>query len=221
MKTPGVFGSIFGLMCGVFLFSAGQVFAGQYSPYEGKKPSPNISVDKRVGLPQAATKGGEVTYTYVDNLTASDRRFSPQEYVFFEVKVKNTSKTRLDNVVMRDFAPEFVDLYENPGSFDGKDVVINVGTLQADEEKTYILKARIKMQSALPSDKGILCTINKVRASNDKVADEDTSQFCIEKNVTAVNPPVAIPRSGPEHGLLIMCSALASIFAGLKLRKSS
>ena len=208
------------LIFALYLVAAGQVFADQYGPYEGKKPSPDISVDKKVGLPQTTTKGGEVTYGFVDNLTSGDRRFSPQEYLFFEVKVKNTSDATLENVVVRDFALDYVDLYENPGNFDSRDIVLKVGTLKAGEEKTYILKGRVKAQSDLPVDKGILCTVNKVRASNDKVADEDTAQFCIERNVTAVNPPVTIPKAGPEHGLLIMISAASSALAGLRLRKA-
>ncbi len=211
---------VLGLTTVLFLLASGQVSAGQYGPYEGKKPSPDITVDKKVGLPQSATKGGQPTYIYVDNLTASDRRFSPQEYVFFEVKVSNTSKVRLDNVVIRDFAPQYVELYENPGTFDAKDIVINVGTLQSGEEKVFILKGRIKAQGLLPADKGVICTVNKVRASNDKVADEDTAQFCIERNVPSVNPPTSIPKAGAEHGILIMISAASSALAGFKLRKA-
>ncbi len=217
MKNIG----IFALTLVIFLMAAGQVSAGQYGPYEGKKPSPDISVDKKVGLPHTATKGGQTEYTYIDNLTSADRRFAPLEYVFFEIKVKNTSKVRLDNVVLRDFAPAYVELFENPGKFEGKDAVLNVGTLQPGEEKVYIFKGRIMAQNQLPADKGVICTVNKVRASNDRVADEDTAQFCIEKTVTGVNPPKDIPKTGPEHGILIMFTALSSAYAGLKLRKSS
>jgi len=211
---------VFGLTVLVFLMAAGHVSAGQYGPYEGKKPTPGISVDKRVGLPHNTTKGGQVEYTFVDNLTSGDRKFAPQEYVFFEIRVRNTSKVQLNDVVLRDYAPAYVELFENPGSFDGKDIVLNVGTLNAGEEKVFMFKGRIVAYNQLPSDKGIICTVNKVRASNDKVADEDSSQFCIEKTVTSVNPPTNIPHTGPEHGILIMLSAAGSALAGLKLRKS-
>jgi uncharacterized repeat protein (TIGR01451 family) len=137
----------------IFLMAAGQVSAGQYGPYEGKKPAPGISVDKKVGLPHTATKGGQTEYTYVDNLTSADRRFGPQEYVFFEIKVRNTSKVRLDDVVVRDYVPAYVELFENPGTFDGKDVVLKVGTLQPGEEKVYIFKARIMAQTQSQSQR--------------------------------------------------------------------
>ncbi|KXK09545.1 MAG: hypothetical protein UZ22_OP11002001047 [Microgenomates bacterium OLB23] len=211
--------SLFALILVIFLACTGQAYAGQYGPYEGKKPALGISIDKKVGLPHTATKGGQVEYTYVDNLTSGDRRFAPQEYVFFEIKVKNTSKVQLNNVVIRDYAPHYVELFENPGSFEGKDIVLNVGTLQPGEEKVYVFKARIMPQNQLPADKGVVCTYNKVRASNDRVADEDTAQFCIEKSVTSVNPPTDIPKTGPEHGVLIMISAAGSALAGLKLRR--
>ncbi len=216
MKNLG----ILGLTVMIFLIAAGQAHAGQYGPYDGKKPSLAITVDKKVGLPQNTTKGGQTEYAYVDNLTSADRRFVPQEHVFFQIKVKNTSKVHLDNVVLRDYAPAYVELFENPGSFDGKDTVLHVGTLQPGEEKEYIFKGRIVAYNQLPADKGVVCTTNKVRASNDKVADEDTAQFCIEKTVTSVNPPTDIPKTGPEHGILIMVSALGSAITGLKLRRS-
>ena len=212
----------------VFLLCVASVSTDAYGSYEGEQPSLDILIDKEVGVPQT-TKGGKLEYIYVDNLTTRDHRFSPFDTVFFRIKVKNTSDQNLQDVVITDFPPEFVELFENPGTKDGSNLVIKVGDLKADEEKEYIVKARIFEQAKLPADKGLFCVVNRVRVeAKNNVSDEDTAQLCVEKEVGAGTPtspgvkggaPKKVPAAGAEHGVLLMGLSGLLSYVGLKLRK--
>ena len=190
----------------------------QYQP----GPSYSIVIDKFVGVP--TSQGGEIVYNYVDNLGVNDFKFRADNIVFFKLKIKNTSNANLDNVVIKDTAPSYITIFDNPGTFDSNSRVltINEGTLAAYEEKEYILTARVASSSDLPGGSNITCVINRVVASNDKVSDEDTAQLCIEKQVLGeqtVPPVTKIPSAGPENGLAILSLSGLLGYFGLRLRK--
>lgn len=166
-------------------------------------PSYAIAIDKQVGFPTLGSDG-KTTYSYVDNLGSNDFTFQPGGYVFYKVKVKNTSSVTLDNVVIKDFAPQYVDVFTTQ---------INVGTLQPQEEKEYSIQARV--QQNLPNQ-SMTCVTNTAQASNDKVSAQDTAQLCIKQAVPA---PKAIPSAGPEFGLVLTALSTAAGYLGLKLRK--
>lgn len=179
---------------------------GQYGQYGQPVPSQQILVEKLVSTP-VATKGGQVNF--VDNLSPSDARFVPGDTILFKLKVKNTSDTKLTNVIVEDFMPSSIDLIEGSAS-------IKVGDLAAGQEKEFILKARAKDQAKLPVDRGLICEVNRVRATATGVSDEDTAQFCIEKQVTPVKQ---VPQAGPEAGILLLGFNLLSLGTGLALSK--
>lgn len=208
----------------LFLSTSRSVLA---QSYEGPK-SYAIIIDKLVAVPTAA--GSETVYNYVDNLGVNDFKFKADNIVFFKLKVKNTSNVTLDNVIVKDYAPSYVDLFENPGTYDSatRILTINVGSLGVNEEKEYIVRARVTSAGNLPIDNGTVCTMNRAIASNDKVSDEDTAQLCIEKTVlgkttviTSTVPPVTkIPSTGPEAGVLILSISGTLGYVGLKLRRT-
>lgn len=215
------------VIAAIFLSVAKASLADQYGPYQGPSASYSIIVDKLVGVPSTDSNGA-VTYSYVDNLGVNDFKFKADNWLFFKIKVKNTSNTQIDNVVAKDTAPDFVTLFDNPGTFDSntKVLTINVGSLAANEEKEYIVRGRVVSSGSLPADSGIVCVVNRVVASNDKVSDDDSSQLCIEKPVAGVStttvsvPTVTkIPSTGPEAGLAILSLSGAMGWAGMKLRK--
>lgn len=167
-------------------------------------PSYSIAIDKLVAFP--TLEKGTTTYTYVDNLSSNDFTYSPGGYVFYKVKVKNTSSVNIDNVVVKDIAPQYVDVFTSQ---------INVGTLQPQEEKEYIIQARV--QQSVPGS--MTCVTNTAQAtSNQTGMVQDTAQLCIKQNV-----PVAksIPQAGPEFGLVMTALSAAAGYTGLKLRKIS
>jgi len=193
---------------------------GQYGQYGGETPSYSILIDKMVGKP-SQEKGGSQTLTYVDNLSPSDPRFSPNQEVWFKVKVKNTSTQNLTAIQVTDYVPSYLMPIEGPGKWnpDNRTISWNAGNFGVDEEKVYYIKMQVFDQSLLPSDKGLFCVVNKVAAQKDNVAyDDDTSQLCIEKQVVGAKK---IPQAGPEMGVLILGLNVLTAGLGLAIKKLS
>lgn len=190
---------------------------GQYGQYGNCPPSQSILIDKFVGK-VTLNKGGYTDIEYVDNMSASDSRFHAGDMVAFKLKVKNTSNITLTNVTVKDFLPTYVNAIEGPGTFDANTRVVsfNAGDFQPNEEKVYYLKVQVVPTSNMPADKGLFCLVNKAEASNSNTSDEDTAQFCVEKQVTNV---VKVPTAGPEMGVLLLTGELLTLGAGLLLRK--
>ncbi|HRN70901.1 MAG TPA: hypothetical protein PLS49_07020 [Candidatus Woesebacteria bacterium] len=188
---------------------------GQYGQYGGGAPSYTISIDKTVGT-GSTTKGGVVTY--VDNFAISDPRFKPNQKVYFQVKVKNTSNTTVTNVEVTDILPSYVEAAEGPGSYDQNTKIISwkYDQLKAGEEKVEEITAQIYTQNNLPADKGIICMANKATVKVGSAYDEDTAQFCVEKEVVGVTQ---VPTAGPEYGLIVTALSFAGLGAGVYLKK--
>lgn len=201
-----------------YFMSAGTVSAdcvGQYGQYGQPCPSYAIVVDKMVGKPGTSNEPSK--YSYVDNLGVSDARFKPDSAVFFKIKVKNTSSTKLVGLEVRDTVPSYLEPLDGPGSFNSttREIVWNAGDFNVDEEKTFYLKMRVYSQANLPADKGLFCVTNFVKANSSGAYDDDTAQLCIEKQVSAVK----VPSAGPEFGLALLTGQLALLGAGLYIKK--
>jgi len=193
-----------------YLVSNIPVYAGCGGQYESPCYSYSILVDKMVQKPG--------TSDYVDNLSVSDPRYKPSEYVMFKVTIKNTSTTTFGGMTAKDFVPAYLTPIEGPGTFDSASRVItfDAGAFAVDEQKTYYFKMQINSQAGLPSDQGLFCVINKAEASSNTTYDDDSSQLCIEKQVTGT---AKVPSAGPELGLLLLVGNFLGAGIGLKLRK--
>jgi len=194
--------------------------SAQYGQYGGETPSYSILIDKMVGKP-TQTKGGSQTVTYVDNLSPSDPRFSPNQQIWFKVKVKNTSTQNLTAIQVTDYVPSYLMPIEGPGKWnpDNRTISWNAGDFAVDEEKVYYIKMQVFDQSLLPSDKGLFCVVNKVEAKKDNVAyDDDTTQLCIEKQVVGAK---TVPQAGPEYGMILLTLNLLGMGFGIKLKKTN
>jgi len=187
---------------------------GQYTP-----PSQSILIDKWVAKPSAMTKGGLTDYEYVDNLTPSDPRFAPGQYVPFRLKVKNTGNVTIYNVTVKDYIPGYLTPVEGPGNFDSnsRTISFNAGNFAPDEEKWYYLKMQVAGQDQLPADKGLFCVVNRAQAYTDQVSDDDTAQLCIEKQV-AVTKGGVVPQAGPEMGIALFAGEIGLLALGLKIK---
>lgn len=184
-----------------------------YGQYGECPPSVTILMDKMVRKPDVDE--------FVDNLSSSDPRFGAEDEVFFRLKVKNTSNAKLNDVTVKDFVPDFLEAVDmTGGSFDSdsREVTISAGDFDPDEEKIYTLKFKVVNQDSLPSDRSLICEVNKAQASADDVSDEDTSQFCIEKQILGVSE---VPSAGPEMGLALLAGQFAALGAGIFLKKKS
>lgn len=213
-------------------FTTSPVMA-QYGQYGQPAPVETILVDKQVGKPQfkstvpaTTTKGGIViaptpgAVEYVDNLTPSDTRFQPGMNIMFKVRVKNTSSVTINNVMVSDKAPQYMEPIEGPGAYDANTRIIsfNAGTFAPNEEKIYYFKMQWAGQNALPADRGLLCASNYVRAYTNNASDDDTAQACVEKQVVGVK---AAPKAGPEMNILLVAGQLGVLGFGLNLKKKA
>ncbi|OQY68252.1 hypothetical protein B6D29_01010 [Microgenomates bacterium UTCPR1] len=185
---------------------------GQYGQYGSPCQSYSIVVDKMVGKP--GTSNDYNSYEYVDNLSVSDPRFKPDQVVFFKVKIKNTSTTKLSGMEVRDTVPAYLEPLEGPGDYNSatREVVWNAGDFDVDQEKSFYLKMKVSPQASLPSDKGLFCITNFVKASSANAYDDDRSQLCIEKQVVSAKK---VPSAGPEMGLFLFTGELFALGTGL------
>jgi len=185
---------------------------GQYGQYGQPCPSYAIVVDKMVAKPG--------TSDYVDNLSVSDPRFTPSSDVWFKVKIKNTSTTKLVGMEVKDTVPSYLEPIEGPGVFNSttREISWNAGDFDVDQEKTFYLKMRVLAQSNLPADKGLFCVTNFVKADSANAYDDDTAQLCIEKQVAGA---AAVPSAGPEWGLILLAGNILGAGTGIYLKKRS
>jgi len=210
---------LFSLFVFSFLFLVSSVKAdcvGQYGQYGQPCNTYSIIIDKMVGKP--GNSNDATTSEYVDNLSVSDPRFSPGQLVFFKVTVKNTSNTTFGGMTAKDFVPDYLTPIEGPGTFDSATRTISwdAGVFAVDEQKTYYFKMQVNSQANLPADKGLFCVINKAQAWSNTTTDDDSSQFCIEKQVAT---PPKVPASGPELGILLLSGELALMGVGIYLKR--
>lgn len=209
----------------MYIVSTATASQGQYGgPYGGKEENASIMVDKLIAVPQ--DDKGKVKYTYVDNLSSSDYKFRAGSYLWFKIKVKNTSNRFLTNVMVEDTFPQFLEVFPNGYSYDAnsRKLSLNLGSLEAGQTKEVTLKARVLPQPQLPSDKGLFCLINNVKVWSGNVSDSDNAQFCVEKQVMGTTtkggyvPTKEIPSTGAE--LPILLSLAGSLgYVGTRLRR--
>ena len=200
------------LLLGVISYGlSGKTVSAQYT----QPPSYSISINKMVGLP--GTSNDASSYQYYDNLGVTDPRFSPGQYVFFKVIVKNTSTTTLGDMTVKDYVPVYLTPIEGPGTFDSisRTLSWDGGFFDVNQEKTYYLKMQVEQQNSLPSDKGLFCIINRAQATSNTTSGEDSIQLCIEKQVAA---PPKVPSAGPEMGLILVAGEIALFVGGLTLK---
>jgi hypothetical protein len=193
-----------------FLLLTGSVSASCGGQYESPCQSYSMLVDKMVQIPG--------TSNYVDNLSVSDPRYKPSEFVMFKVTIKNTSTTSFGGMTAKDFIPNYLTPIEGPGTFDPgtRTISWDAGSFSVDEQKTYYFKMQINSQANLPADQGLFCLVNKAQAWSNTTTDDDSSQFCVEKQVAA---PPKVPSAGPELGLILFASEMALMGAGLTIKR--
>lgn len=162
------------------------------------------------------------TYLYVENLGANYDKFNAGQEIKFQILVKNTGRTKLKNIEVKDTLPPYIELVKGFGKFDAnaKTITFNIDKLEVNEVRTLELTAKIVDAKNLPLDQGVVCTINHVLVQSNGDTSEDSAQFCIQHAVLGVTTPItATPATGPE--MLPLISLIPGGLAGLMLRKKS
>ncbi len=212
-----VFASLI-LRCGAIQIIYAQYGVVPYGQYAGAAVVQGISVSKMVSVPGS---GGT---QFVDNLSASDAHFKPGDTVTFKIIVQNVSTTKLTNVTIKDFVPDFVEPIDGPGTFDSSTRTFSFsgGDFNSGEQKVFFINTQVVSQNQLPADKSLICVINKVQAFTGNVFGESASQFCIEKQIVGaaaptLQAPQQVPAAGPSLGLLFLGINVITIIIGISL----
>lgn len=193
-----------------------EAYGAECTPiYGGGEVCPKVAIafiDKAVFNP--------FTDRFVDNMTESDMRFSPQDIVTFRLIIKNTGEVTINSVTIKDTFPNFVNFLSGIGKHENGLVTIDVGDLGPGETREFILRGQVVPENQLP-DRNLICPVinhAEMRGEVDaEIVVSDTSQLCIEKKVLGVEAK-ALPAAG-AGSLLLLTSSLTT--AGIFLRKFS
>ncbi len=188
------------------------VFA-QYGAYTGGTQDTGIVIDKQVSV---RAPGASKT-TFVDNLSSTDSRYAPEETVTFTLRIRNTSDKAYGTVVVRDYMPEYLIPVKYQFAAGTRTITIAAGRLDKGQEKTYTIASKVVKNDQLPQDKTVTCIVNKAQVDAAGASDQDTSQFCVERQVQGVSQ---VPAAGAEDAAWTAL-ALAMIGSGLYLRRKS
>lgn len=182
-----------------FLFTfviSNSAFAQQsYCPYGGGPciQQGNLAANKTVQDP--------VTKAFLNNLTITSNRFGPGQIVTFKITITNTGNVQMGTVDIKDLFPQFLTFVSGPGTFNSSTNTLSFQTtnLNPNESRDFIITGKILDQNHLPSDPGVICLTNQVIAASDSSNAQDTSQFCIEKQITqqSVGAAANIPPTSP------------------------
>lgn len=211
----------------IFSFSIGPVSAGgtaygtECTPvYGGGVECPKAGeflVDKKVQNP--------ATDVFVDNLTATDPKYRPEQIITFRVTVNNSGDEKIDQIRLKDVFPtvddkRVIDFMSGPGSYDENTNTLDFAAdgVEPGTSRDFEIKGRIVHVALLP-DKNVICPEpgNVVEARSGDQSDSDESRFCIEKEMEVTQ----VPQAGPEAWLLTASTLGASLATGLTLRKLS
>lgn len=208
-------------------FAAGSEHAtdcsSSYGSYNSCIPVTSIVLNKTVQDPQSKA--------FVENLTASDAKYTPDSIVPFKITVKNTGTVTLANVTITDTLPQYLDFSSAPGTYDAsaKTITIKLDKLNPGEEKVLDVQGKIASTSAFPAGVDITCLSNAASVKANGQGSNDTAQFCVQKPVGPTTkgglpiyptqPVTTTPSTGPEA--LPMLALIPSALGGLILRKKA
>lgn len=193
-----------------------------YGSYNSCIPVTSLIINKTVQDPK--------TKNFVENLSNTDTRYSPENTVPFKVTVKNTGTVTLSNVVVTDTLPNYLNFVSAPGTYDSKSktITIKIDKLNPGEEKTVDINGKLAASSDLPSDPMITCLVNTVSVKANGQGNNDTAQFCVEKPSVSTKgglpvypsqPVKSTPATGSEA--LTLLALIPGALTGLALRKRS
>ncbi|KKS86064.1 MAG: hypothetical protein UV59_C0003G0059 [Candidatus Gottesmanbacteria bacterium GW2011_GWA1_43_11] len=175
-------------------------FAQQYGGQYGSTTTPSdLTVNKMVRSPLPP-------YPFVENLGDNDITHSPDSQVVFSITVYNSGNQRFEEIKVDDYLIEFpqriisaeVD-QEFEGSFSNNRLTFKIKNLDAGQNRTVEVRAKIAPANVFPTDRSLFCdNTNKVEVRSEDRYDDDTAKFCIRTNVLGVT---TLPEAGLEDYL--------------------
>ena len=152
----------------------------------------NFTIDKRIQNPQ--------NQQFVDNLGVNDLKFLPGSTINFAVTVNNTSDRTIENITIQDVFPKYLEFVSGQGKYDKatRTLSFSVAGLTANEEKTYIIKAKVVGAESFPDNQQAVCMANLARAEAGNANGADNSQFCVQVVTEEEQTPSPTPANGKQ-----------------------
>ncbi len=194
-----------------FLFVAN---TSSYASYGGSTPGRAL-IDKTVYNPQ--------TNLFVDNLSINNQHFLSGQEVIFRIEVSNTLNEDLTNLTVIDRLPSNLSyISSSAGTFDTSSNTVNfkISTLNLGDSKMFEIKTKVKSSDKMQYE--VTCPTNSVELKGeskggDKILDQDTSSFCITKQVLGVVQE--LPKTGPTTNIIFGASILSLLISAYLYRK--
>lgn len=183
------------------------------------KDEVKFSINKLVKRPNA---------DFVENLNTNDPKYTPSQNVDFKIVITNTGNTTINNVVIEDTLPQYIDFVSGAGNYDSssRKLTFTIQSLEAGKSVEYIIVAKVASSDALPQDQATLCVTNQVKATVSKTSvAQDSAQLCIERptskkptpQVFETTPVKKIPETGAES--LVIAGLIPAGVTGFALRR--
>lgn len=179
-------------------------------------PPTSLTINKQVAKPLVSDKGGAATPVFVENLTAGDPTFGPDQLVLFRLTIKNGSNQNFAAVSVVDVLPAYLTFVSGPGSYDSakRTLTFTLDNLVSGESRNVEILANTLAKESFPQDKSVFCVVNQANVSAGSFGDRDTSQLCLQLGV----PPTTLPVAGFDD-LVILLPFVGTGLGGLLLMK--
>lgn len=194
---------------GIMLFALYGSFSNEVVAqyYSQGSSSYSVSIDKKIRPIDVKE--------FKDNLYISEKIFSENEQIEFQVVVENTGNGELKNLQVKDTLPKSLSLLYFPGLLDSSDV--NVGwtipTLGGGETRTYVIRGKIDNSPVSNYANQTVKQTNRVCVSNAKVSDCDNASYYIAKQV--------VPTTGDSIIWFKTILGLGGLLSAVGLRKAA
>lgn len=165
------------------------------------------------------------TSTYVDNLTVNDSKYMANQIIKFQLTIKNTGNTSLNELTLTDIMPSYVKFISGPGNYNSNNntLTFKVLNLNPNETRVFVIEGKIVDTSAL--GQGTICNVvNQASLIFGNDESRDNSQFCIQnsgKTIAVLSTPSIkqTPATGPE--MFSLLGLIPAGLSGLILRKKA
>ncbi len=133
--------------------------------------------------------------------------YLPGQNLTFNIEVRNTGQTTLNNIQVKDTLPDAIDWVSGPGNFDRNSRTLNVTVdqLGAGQSRNIEFTAKIKDNQTMNT-----CITNVAQARVNELFAQGTAVFCIQTQVLGTTS--VLPKTGPMDATFVAIGSLTSLF---------
>lgn len=145
---------------------------------------------------------------YYDNIGKDQKVFVDDDVVEYTIRVENTGKDILYNLVVKDYYPLVEQIILAPGEIDkvNRQITWKIDSLAAGESKTFTLRVKVVKANINSCYQTNIATV-----TNNYVYDKDTATLCVSIKGN--------PKTGTNDLVIKSSMALSGALLALVLRK--